>query len=334
MLRDFPVDDELEGLPPEELWKLHEKHSRRFRELWKRVKDGSDEWRELSAEGNSLLDLKVKLAHQLASPCILCERRCAVERRKGKMGVCKIDYNTYVHSAFLHLGEEAPLIPSGTIFYGGCNFACVFCQNHEISQEYPQAGEVVNPRQLAAIQDALYRRGARNINHVGGDPTPNLHTIAESLLHVRSPVPQLWNSNFYMSSEAMEILVDLIDIWLPDFKYGNDRCALRLSGVKNYVDVVLRNLKLAVQHGDMIIRHLVLPNHVECCSFPVLEMIAKELPKDRVLVNIMDQYRPMFRVLKYPHLWPDVARPVSLEEVERVRRRATELGLLWEPVSR
>ena len=337
MARRFPVD--LEGDPweadTETLWRVHEKAAEDFRRMYRRVREGSEEFRDLPRDpGVSLLHVKAVLAHRLASPCILCERRCKVERALGRIGACRIDYGTYVHSAFLHLGEEAPLVPSGTIFYGGCNFSCVFCQNYDVSQTAPRAGMRVDAVRLAEIQDALARKGARNINHVGGDPTPSMHTIMESLLYVESSVPQLWNSNFYMSLEAMELLVDVIDIWLPDFKYGNNKCAFRLSAIPRYFEVVTRNLKIAVEHGDMIIRHLVMPNHLECCTRPVLEWIARNLPKDRVLVNIMDQYTPMHRVARRPRLWPDIARRPTREEVEEAYRLADELGLAWRQVSR
>ncbi len=337
MARRFPVDVEGDvwSLETGELWRIHDRAARDFRRLWRRVREGGTEYRELPREpGVSLLHVKAVLAHRLASPCVLCERRCGVERAKGRIGACRIDYATYVHSAFLHLGEEAPLVPSGTIFYGGCNFSCVFCQNYDVSQTAPRSGVRVDAVKLAEIQEALARRGARNINHVGGDPTPSMHTIIESMLHVKTSIPQLWNSNFYMSSEAMELLVDVIDIWLPDFKYGNDKCAFRLSAVPRYFEVVTRNLRVAVEHGDMIIRHLVLPNHLECCTRPVLEWIARNLPKDRVLVNIMDQYRPMHRVARNPRLWPDIARPPRPDEVEEAYRIADELGLAWRQVSR
>ena len=155
----------------------------------------------------------------------------------------------------------------------------------------------------------------------------------ESLLYVKTSIPQLWNSNFYMTREAMELLVDVIDIWLPDFKYGNDKCAFRLSAVPRYVEVVTRNLLLAAEHGDMIIRHLVLPGHLECCTRPVLEWIARHL-KDRVLVNVMDQYRPMHRVARHPKRWPEIARPLTRREAEEAYRLAEELGLAWRQVSR
>ncbi len=280
----------------------------------------------------SLLHVDVEILRRLSKPCMLCERRCGIDRSK-RIGACRLDDKTYVHSWFHHLGEEPPLVPSGTIFYGGCNFTCVYCQNYDISQVYPRHGEVVDARKLAWIQEQLRVYGARNINHVGGEPTPNVHRIVESLLYLEVNVPQIWNSNMYMTREVTEVLTDIIDLWLPDFKYGNNNCALRLSAVPRYVDVVTRNLRIAVTSGDMIIRHLVLPNHVECCSKPVIRWIAENLPRDRILVNIMDQYRPEHLVARYPRRWREIARRVYVEEVEEVKAYAAKLGIVFEPVS-
>ncbi|BEP17630.1 radical SAM protein [Pyrofollis japonicus] len=281
----------------------------------------------------SLLDVDIQIVKKLFNPCRLCERRCLIDRSK-RIGACRLDHRTYVHSWFHHLGEEAPLVPSGTIFYGGCNFTCVYCQNYDISQKYPRSGEVVTPRRLAEIQYQLRIMGARNINHVGGEPTPSLHTIIESFKFLDINVPQIWNSNMYMTLEVTEVLTDVIDLWLPDFKYGNNKCALRLSAVPRYFEVVSRNHIIASRDGDMIIRHLVLPGHVECCSKRIIRWIAENLPKDKVLVNIMDQYRPENLVAQYPRRWPELSRPVYREEVEEVMALADKLGIVYEPVSR
>jgi len=328
---DGPED--LAGAGEGDLWRIHDRASREFQRVWREVREGSLSLGDLGRPRVSLLDVKAELARRLASPCRLCERRCMVERARGRVGACRLAWEVYVHSAFLHLGEEAPLVPSGTIFYGGCNFTCVYCQNYDISQASPRSGVIVDARRLARIQEALASRGARNINHVGGEPTPSLHVIIDSLRYLDTSIPQLWNSNFYMSLEAMKLLVDVIDIWLPDFKYGNNDCARRLSAVPRYWEVVTRNLRIAVEHGDMIIRHLVLPGHLECCTRRILEWIARNLPKDRILVNIMDQYRPMHLVARYPGRWPDIARRPTLREVEAARELASRLGILWEPVS-
>jgi len=219
------------------------------------------------------------------------------------------------------------------VFFAGNGILIHNCQNYDISQENIYGGVVVTPESLALIQKELRVKGAKNINHVGGDPTPNLHTIVNSLKFLDINVPQLWNSNMYLTNEAMDILVDLIDIWLPDFKYGNNKCALMLSSAPRYFEVVTRNLKAAIKYGDMIIRHLVLPNHLECCTKPILKWIAENLPKDKVLVNIMGQYRPEFKVLRTPEKWPDITRRPTYEEMAEAYDYARRLGIVFEPVS-
>ncbi len=318
----------------DELWRLHDRLQAEFRDVWGEIREGSLSLSELGRPRWSFLDVKIAIARRILESCTFCERRCGVNRYREAKGTCRLDTRTFADTWFHHLGEEAPLVPSGTIFYGSCNFRCVFCQNYEISQVNPFSGEVVDARKLAAIQRRLRETGARNINHVGGDPTPNIHTILESLKHLETNVPQLWNSNFYMSEESMKLLIDVIDIWLPDFKYGNNMCATRLSAAPRYFETVTRNLKIAVEHGDMIIRHLVLPGHIECCTKPVLKWIAENLPRDRVLVNVMDQYRPEHLVLRYPDRWPEIARAPSRREVEEAYRYAEELGLHYKQVSR
>ncbi|MHA1389617.1 MAG: radical SAM protein, partial [Candidatus Thorarchaeota archaeon] len=110
----------------------------------------------------------------------------------------------------------------------------------------------MSPEAVAAVAEGLHRDGALNINYVGGDPIPNTHTILGSLAHQTSNVTQLWNSNLYCSEETMTLLFDVFDMWLPDFKYGNNECAERLSGVENYFDIVTRNHLIAYNSGEII----------------------------------------------------------------------------------
>ncbi|MCE4604270.1 MAG: radical SAM protein [Aeropyrum sp.] len=325
--------EDLESVSIDELWRLHNRVSLEFRREFRRLREG-EVWEDpLTDAKPSLLDLKIELVKRLTSPCVLCERRCGVERAKGRRGACRLAWDVYIHSAFLHLGEEAPLVPSGTIFYGGCNYTCVFCQNWDVSQWKASQAMKVTPKMLAEIQDSLALEGARNINHVGGDPVPSLHYIVESMKYASHSKPQLWNSNMYMTLEALEILVDLIDIWLPDLKFGNDKCSMRLAAVPRYWEATTRNIRIAAEHGDMIVRHLVMPGHLECCTKPVLRWIAENLG-DGVLVNVMDQYHPDNLVVRMPHKWPEIARRPSREEIEEAWRYASELGLDWEPVTR
>ena len=318
---------ELTTLSTEELLKEHARMQSAFNELWGEVRESSNPWKYVRSMvgAPTFLDLKIELANRLASPCRLCEWRCNALRGEGRMGYCRVvGLNAYVDTFFHHMGEEAPLVPSGTIFYVGCNFRCVYCQNWSISQREGLPSEEKTPEELADVQKWLALNCARNINHVGGDPTPNIPAILKSLKYLDVKTPQLWNSNMYLSSEAMELIKDVIDIWLPDLKYGNDSCALKYSIVKNYFEVASRNIKVAHDSGDIIIRHLVLPNHVECCTRNVLKWISENTR--RALTNIMDQYRPEYLVVRQPDKWGEIRRRVSVEELKKAFELAREYG--------
>ena len=163
---------------------------------------------------------------------------------------------------------------------------------------------------------------ARNVNWVGGDPIPNVPFILTVLRAIDSqrPRPQVFNSNMYMTEEVMRLLDGVVDLFLADFKYGNDECAERLSRVKGYFGVVSRNHRLAAQQAELIVRHLVLPGHVDCCSIPVLDWLREDLGPVRV--NVMDQYRPQYRA----HEHADIARRPTTGEFLRAHRHARALG--------
>ncbi|HDD72497.1 MAG TPA: radical SAM protein [Candidatus Aenigmarchaeota archaeon] len=223
-----------------------------------------------------------------------------------------------VTSMFAHWGEEEFLIPSFTVFFWSCNFSCVYCQNWQISQRYEK------PRKISEeeLAEAIDSCGCRNVNFVGGEPTPYLPFILKTLKLVKRDIPVVWNSNFYMSEKSMHLLRNVVDVYLSDFKYGNNRCAERLSGVKNYTEIVKRNHVLAFRDSDLVVRHLVLPGHIECCSKPVLDFIAENFGKG-VIVNIMPQYRPEYRAYRYRNL----NRALTNEEFKAVLDYAEKLGL-------
>jgi pyruvate-formate lyase-activating enzyme/intein/homing endonuclease len=252
----------------------------------------------------------------------------------------------HVRYSFAHDHILVPISRIGRIQYSGpvynlavddahhsytANYIAVGnCQNWDISQ-HPDAGAPVSPRELSLMIKSLRSEGAANINFVGGEPTPNLHLITEALNLTTANVPILWNSNMYLTPEAMQILEDLVDIWLPDFKWGNDLCAMKYSRIIRYFDVVSRNHIMAYENGDMIIRHLVMPGHLECCTKPILNWIAEKCP--RALVNVMGQYRPEHLVLQEPERYHEIARRPTPQEIIRAQDYANELGLVWEPVA-
>ncbi len=265
----------------------------------------------------SLLDLKRELAQHIFSSCVFCEHRCQIDRNQ-QAGACGVQ-KARIASEFLHMGEEPFLIPSYTVFFSGCTFQCVFCQNWDISQQL--CGLEVAPDKLAELITVRTREGARNVNWVGGDPTSNLLYILVVLNSCTSDIPQVWNSNMYCSEETMRLLDGVIDVFLTDFKYGNNGCAQRLSKVPNYWEVVTRNHRLAGEQAEVVIRHLVLPGHVECCSKPVMRWIAEFLPE--AVVNVMGQYHPAYQAQRYDEL----AFPVDQREVEQVKEYAQQRGL-------
>lgn len=271
-----------------------------------------------SCAQKSFLHLKIELAKRIFKSCHFCERRCKVDRNK-KAGNCKVE-KTKVASEFLHIGEERVLIPSHTIFFSGCTFHCVFCQNWDISQE--NNGLYIEPEKLALIIHSRKLQGARNVNWVGGDPTPNLLYILQVLKKLNDNTPQVWNSNMYCSVKSMKILNGIIDLYLTDFKYGNNTCAKRLSKVDSYMEIVTRNHKIAYDNAEMIIRHLVMPNHVECCSKPIMKIISEHLPN--ACVNIMAQYRPEYHACHHK----DINRNVSIDEVLEVKKYASALSII------
>ncbi|MEM2429957.1 MAG: radical SAM protein [Nitrososphaerales archaeon] len=330
----LPSTIDLKNSSEDELWREHEILSKNFQEVYNKINSNELKLDEMEKPSQNFLDLKAELLKRIITHCHLCEWRCGVNRIEGKRkGACKLNSLTRVSTWFHHYGEEPPLVGiggSGTIFFTGCTFRCCFCQNWDISQD-PLNGAEVDSKKLAIIMKNLREEGAHNINFVGGEPTMHLHTILDGMKILNVNVPMLWNSNMYCSLEAMKILIDVIDIWLPDFKYGNDSCAIRLSKVPKYFSVVSRNHAIAQAQGDMIIRHLVLPNHVECCTKPVLEWISKNCK--RALVNIMAQYHPDHLVLSQPSKYPEICRRPSNEEMREAYKYAEELGLIYEPVS-
>jgi len=166
-------------------------------------------------------------------------------------------------------------------------------------------------------------KDCRNVNFVGGEPTPQLPFILDALQYVKSNIPTVWNSNFYMSLKSMNLLKNVIDIYLSDWKYWNNKCAERLSKVKNYLEIIKRNHDLAFKNSEMIIRHLVLPNHFDCCTKPILKYIAENYG-EKVIVNIMGQYRPGYKA----HRYSDISG-YPKEELEKAWKLAEDLELNW-----
>jgi len=319
------IEVEAEGLSAlnvDELWALHKEGMAKYRKLLNQPSEQREK-SEKAGPNSSLFDVKVALAERILENCHFCERRCYKNRKIGELGTCGVGAKSFYASEFLHLGEEPELVPSHTIFFSGCNFSCCYCQNWDIATA-PRLGKVVVPKDMARLIHVRHREGSKNVNFVGGNPDPHLLTILKIINEVKIGVPMIWNSNMYSSRETMSLLEGVIDLYLADFRYGNDQCAKTYSKVSNYFEVVSRNFKLAHDQADVILRHLVLPGHLECCTKPIMEWMAQNIPG--VYFNLMFQYYPCYRASSYP----EINRRLTLEERRRALELATETGIKTE----
>ncbi|NPA49287.1 MAG: radical SAM protein [Thermodesulfobacteria bacterium] len=279
---------------------------------------------------------RVELLKERLSSCDLCPHECGVNRLKGEKGFCRVLDKPLVSSYGPHFGEERPLVGyggSGTIFFTYCNMACVYCQNWEIS--HLGSGEETTTEELARMMLALQARGCHNINFV--TPTHQIAFIVEAVLLAAERglhLPLVYNCGGYEKVETLQILDGIIDIYMPDFKYWDEKIALKLSKVPRYPQVARAAIKeMHRQVGDLeldeefiarrglIIRHLVLPGGLAGTK-EILRWIAREISPN-TYVNIMDQYYPCGDAWKYPPL----DRRITKEEYEEALLAAKEAGL-------
>ena len=304
----------------EKLWALHDDLTEQYYQLEKEVDSGRRKLGETKPE-QSYLSLKVELANRILQSCNFCVRSCRVNRATGELGWCRVGRDFNLSTIFTHMGEEPELVPSGTVFTIGCNLRCLHCQNWSISQQY-EKGEVFTPRMMTSAVEQLKSADCRNLNMVGGEPTPNLHRWLETLSLVKSNIATVWNSNSYYSEETAKLLAGLIDVYLLDFKYGNNRCAERISAAPKYWETCTTNHLHARKYGELIIRVLVLPEHNKCCTRPTLRWIAENLGTD-VRINLMDQFKPEWRA----HEVSEFSRRLTREEFSEAVHIAREVGL-------
>jgi putative pyruvate formate lyase activating enzyme len=340
----FLLDKALEAkfLPDystERLWGLHQELLKAY-PSFEREADGGI-LPEPSKNNTSFLDLKIELGKRIMAICHFCEKGCGVDRLSGGRGECRVGASFSVSSCFPHLGEEPELVPSGTIFTLGCTIRCLHCQNWGISQ-WQEEGTPVNPAGMAVLAEKLRGQGCRNLNMVGGDPTPNCWLWLRTMAHIDTDIatvwnsnsyqghipktafnlPLVWNSNSYYSCETAWLLAGFIDVYLLDFKYGNNKCATEISGAPGYWETCTRNHLMANKYGEMIIRVLVLPEHNECCTRPILQWISDNLG-EWTRVNLMFQYRPEWRAKERREL----SRRLNKQEIDEARKVARDVGL-------
>jgi putative pyruvate formate lyase activating enzyme len=271
----------------------------------------------------------------ILTSCTLCPRKCLVNRTRGELGFCRLTDGVTVSHALPHYGEEPPISGTrgaGTIFLSSCNLKCIYCQNYQLSHDI--SGELTDAEGLSSIMLALEKKNCHNIEPV--TPTPQIPQVMEALLIARQRglhLPLVYNCGGYENPEVLNNLEGMVDIYLPDFKYGTENDALVLSGVRDYAVHALLSIKemlrqvgeeLFLEEGvakkGVLIRHLIIPGFI-ANSLQVLELIKKHVSLS-VPLSIMSQYTPIPSVKNHPHLGKRVTR----EEYELVVNHALDMG--------
>ena len=268
----------------------------------------------------SILDCKIEIAERLLSHCTLCERRCGADRTSGEKGFCGVGARSSYFYEDILWGEEKPLVPSHEVFFSGCNMRCSYCYSYEGVLDTDH-GRPFYPSEFAGIVDARRREVSGNLNLIGGEPTVHLPSILRTLRNVTTRLPVVWNSNFLMSEETMKLLDGIADLYVGDFRFGCDRCALTLADTPDYFAVAERNFKTAAANGYVIVRHLLLPGHAECCLLPIARWVSENLPG--IPFHLMFQYTPCHRALDDKTL----ARTLHPDEEARALEIVKEFGL-------
>jgi len=258
---------------------------------------------------------RAKKAVRLLGDCTFCAQECRVNRLEGELGVCRGGRQAAVSSYGPHFGEEEVLVGkggSGTIFFTYCNLSCEFCQNYEISR-YGEGNEV-SAGELAEMMLELQEKGCHNINLVS--PSHFVPQFLEALAAAVKDglaLPLVYNTGGYDAPGTLRLLDGIVDIYMPDIKFGDDDAGRKYSGAAGYFTVAQKAVKMMhAQVGDLIldgrgiarrgllVRHLVLPNDL-ARSEKVFAFLAGEVSK-HTFVNIMDQYYPAFKAFNRPEL--------------------------------
>ncbi len=293
--------------------------------------------RYLETFKNGELELAAEKARKLLQSCVLCPRKCKIDRLQNQMGYCKTGLNARVYSFMAHHGEEPPIsgeFGSGTIFFAGCNMACVYCQNYEFSQLDSPAKEVTC-QEIANIMLELQNSACHNINFV--TPTHVMPQILQALL-IAIPaglkIPLVYNTSGYELPEMLKILEGIVDIYLPDMRYADNVSAIKYSSAPNYPEYnqlavkemnrqkgISRISATGLMEEGLIIRHLVLPDNASGTE-GIMKFIAEELSPE-THISLMSQYTPCYKADKFPEL----KRRINLQEYEQAQEIMKKYGL-------
>ena len=279
---------------------------------------------------------RIKQAYSLLESCSLCPRKCGVNRAKDKKGFCKTGYLARIYSYMPHFGEEPSISGhrgSGTIFFSGCNMACVYCQNYKFSQL--NGGREVESEELALTMLELQKSSCHNINLV--TPTHVMPQILQALslaIPKGLNLPLVYNTSGYELSEVIKLLNGIVDIFLPDMRYAEDEISIKYSSAPDYPEYnraavkemhqqvgIAQIDKQGLINRGLIIRHLVLPDNISGTA-RTMHFIAQEI-SSQTYISLMRQYFPCYKADKFPEIF----RRVSRQEYTQAKQILLKFGL-------
>lgn len=256
--------------------------------------------------------------------CHWCAHRCGVDRLAGQRGPCHAGPEGRIFSTGIEVGDESDLCPVFAVAFSGCDLRCDFCNTGRESWD-ASAGSVPDGVEREALLSRIGRAwesgAVRSLMILGGEPTIHLASALELVAALPDGLPVVWKTNAHGTPESNALLEGVFDCWVADLKFGNDDCARRVARVENYCSTVHDNLRWAAGQTRLIVRHLLLPGHLECCWRPAAAWIAEYLPQ--VEVSLRTGFWPGWFSSRHPEL----KAPGRLSEAQEATRIGIEAGL-------
>lgn len=302
----------LAELPIESLWVAHDQALAALRAGLLNPDEG----------GVCLLDLKAAIARRLLNACVLCARRCGVDRASGETGMCGLKGAAFVAEHFVHIGEEPAINPSLALNFRGCALRCKACQQHQLLDTRGSDIERLTPD----LWGELDFSGARSLSMIGGNPDESLAAILGFLSVAPSDfaLPLVWNNHAYMTPEAIRLLAGGIDCYVPDLKFDKEACAQAYTHVPGYPQTARDSVTQLLQDGvPVLVRILILPGHSACCHGPSLAWLAEQ-NAENLFVSMRGQYAPDWRITERD---TDLRTRVAPDELAALTASARSLGL-------
>lgn len=276
------------------------------------------------AELVTVFDLKRAIFAKYLKNCALCGHRCGGKR--VEQALCPVSRPARYHQYFVHLGEEVEIGTTMVIELTGCNMECVFCQKGNLI--HTEEGFLLDRKLWGYLEKEYKMNSFFNLSFLGGNPDQSFLGVLgflESAPLWAQKFPIVWHTNGYSTPEFYDLLSGLVDLWVIDFKYFSDECAVELSGAPNYTEtakIALQKICSLSKDTPVLVRHLILPGHWECCQKPLMEWLCGH--RSEIIFHPMAQYRPHWKVRDD---YGTLSSPLKREEFEAVKHRAEEKGL-------